>query len=203
MSDAITRILCRLLWLANSDPPCIHRQRFYAMKYVMLRRWATPAGYDVQHIRKECYGCDGTGVYRDSGRDCRRCWGSGAYSDKWYRLDRWEWHGRIFHTPAWEITRRDANPVATIEGHVQHTRGLGRKPDEAALWLALLFDRGLFWKLLTGGSPCGWTGLPLCTLNQAVFGVAMHWQRSMRRFRSRRHRMPELRSWDWTDDVPF
>ena len=94
-------------------------------------------------------------------------------------------------------------PEITIDGRIEHRRDLGRKPAEAALWLALLFDRVLFRSMMTGGCCCGWTGLPLCTMNQAVFGVAMHWRRCIREFRRRRRPWPWTRGWDAFDDIPF
>lgn len=200
----MTRLICWLLWLANSDPPSIHRQRFYGMKHAILRRWATrEPRNDIQCVVKTCYGCDGTGIYQDSGRDCRRCWGTGEYARRVYRLARWRWHGRIFHVPDGEADGHEINATGiTIHGRIEHARGLGWKPDEAALWLALFFDRSLFSRLMTGGSPCGWTGLPLCTLNQLVFGVAMRWRVCMREFRHR-HRLRQVADLGQADDIPF
>lgn len=172
----MTRLVCWLLWAANTSPPYFHSQHFYAMKSVLLRRWAKPDGHDVQHIRDDCFACNGTGRHCE-GQSCRRCFGTGAWKEKWYRLDRWRWHGRVFHTPAWEITRRDMQRDATVEGRIRHDEELGRFPMEAALWLALLFDRALWRKLMSSGWHVGWTWYPMHNLRK-VYGVTRSkWRR--------------------------
>lgn len=160
----IQRVLARLLWLANGSPPHTGRDRFYAMKRGLLERYATKDGVDIQHVRKICYGCDGTGFYEDTGRDCRRCWGTGTWAEFWVELQRWEWCGYRFHTPGPKLYRKPETTAANITGYIEHRPRPGRWPDEAALWLALIYDRGLWWKLVTSCWHHGWTWCPMVNL---------------------------------------
>lgn len=148
----IRRILSKLLWLANSDPPC-SRKRFYAMKDVILKLWGEPDGYDVQRIVKACWGdrwWDDEGDEANGcGPGCRRCGGTGVWEEKFIRLERWKLAGRNFHSNPTRISRPDKSgetaygPV-TIDGRIGHKRP-GRIADEAMLWLALLTGH---WRLL-------------------------------------------------------
>jgi hypothetical protein len=174
------RIVAYLLWLANSRPPVLgQRHAFYDLKARILREHAVPVGEDIQHFVKECYRCEGTGEvddYQDG--VCPRCRG-GIYDQFWVRLVRWDFAGRIFHTPG-ERRRTRPTEAVTIEGRIEHRGGLGHKPKEAAMWLGLLYDRRLFWSLFTNsGSACGWYWLPLCNLQRAYM-VCRRWARAVR-----------------------
>jgi hypothetical protein len=184
-----TRLVARLLWLANGDPPMTGRADFYAMKARLLARYGRVVGRDVQEVVKTCYGCDGSGIYPYSGCDCdstscrwcscRRCGGTGVYDRFWCVLTRHEFGGHVFHTPGERTWRKPAEPV-TIHGRIQHTYR-GRAADEAALWLALMYDRRLFGRLMTSGWPCGPTWrYPLCTLRKLTGRLAMQLSRLRR-----------------------
>lgn len=163
------RLLSYLLWLANSDPPYCHRERFYAMKTRILRRYATREGTDLQEIPgKKCWGPYQSGCL---GRRCRRCEGTGWYAFPfWVKLERWRLGSRLFHIPGSRQYQRPDGLVGIV-GRIEHQHVDHWSAREAALWLALAFDRGLFWRMCATSCPCGWTGRPLCTLGQILFHV--------------------------------
>lgn len=174
------RILGWLLSRANADAPGVGRAEFYALKARLLARFGTPDGEDVQHIRDGCWGCDGTGVYADSGRECRRCYGSGVYREAWVLLPRWTLGGYRFHT----VSPRPVphpRPTPTVVGRVRHARGSGPAATEAALWLALAFDRRLFRRLMRGWKHCSWSWLPLVNVQKLCWAVMRLGDRLRRR----------------------
>lgn len=167
------RLIAWLLYLANSDPPFICRQEFYALKERLLRKHGRMDGQDVQHIRKDCWTCEATGthpVYKDR---CRKCGGTGVYEDAWILLRRWEFMGRIFHIPEGRTTPR---LPADIEGYVRHANH-GRAPREAILWLFLLCDWPAFWRLLFGQCSASRRWYPLLNLQCLAFEARLAWDR--------------------------
>lgn len=171
----LIRGLSRLLYLANCSPPYCYRSDFYAMKDRILRRFGRRAGEDWQEIVRECWGCHGTGVNRYYYGDHDQCWkcdGTGVYDQFWVRLERWEFAGHIFHRPAERVYERPEVPVA-IKGKVTHADH-GYASKEAALWLALMFDRRLFVRLMMAECCGGRTWrYPLTTAQKAAFRVAI------------------------------
>lgn len=167
------RALAWLLGLANACARSSTNPRaFYQLKDRLLRRYGRPAGEDVQRIVKLCWG------YYDSdgceGSSCRRCGGSGIWDRKLVVLERWELGGRVFHRPTRTVWGPEWEARVTIEGLIQHEGVSHRDGKEAMLWLALLFDRRLFWYLLRGSSTCVWTWRhPLLALQRVVFWARM------------------------------
>lgn len=53
--DLLVICLAKLLHYANRRPPTLREQEFYAIKEKILLRHGQKIGYDVQHIRKDCY----------------------------------------------------------------------------------------------------------------------------------------------------
>jgi hypothetical protein len=169
----IDRLLATILGAANACPPD-DRDRFYAIKDRILRRRGTPDGEEVQRIRRECWACGGEGWQADyygEGDECWKCAGTGTFRTDYYRLERWRLGGRVFHRPNGRFEGKGAieaivSPLGpfgrpVIDGLVEHRRPKGFRAREAALWLALLFDRPYFLRLMLGG----WTrGLTLCPL---------------------------------------
>src|SRR5919106_1301162 len=148
----IDHLITPLLRLANARPPSNERacQRFYAMKDHLLQRYGQRTGEALQEITRYCYGCDGTGG-DEEGMACGRCDGTGVYNRCWVRLACWQLGPYIFHRP---IERRWIKPsgAVTIHGRFQHPV-VRRAGDEALLWLALLYDRGLWWQVVSTGWP--------------------------------------------------
>jgi hypothetical protein len=161
------RILARLLHLANTSPPAVYRAGFYGIKDRLLRRHGKLIGHEWQHIVHHCWRCEEYGF----SRHCRRCGGTGVYQQFWVQLERWAWRGYLFHRPCARVWQKPEESVA-IDGYVKHA-SYGRKAQEANLWLAMLCDRSLFWKLLTGSCACGWTWWPLLNLQKLVFQTRM------------------------------
>jgi sulfatase maturation enzyme AslB (radical SAM superfamily) len=120
------KILAAVLARANSCPPMNFRQEFYAIKQHILKMFGRIVGEDIQRIERRCwnYYCDD---------DCDRCGGTGIYSCSYYRLERWELSGRIFHRPAERILSK---PVHwNIDGKIEHKRWLNAKKCAAALFI--------------------------------------------------------------------
>ncbi len=130
-------ILVRLLHWANSSPPC-NRMQFYVLKTRLLNRYGRFVGHEIQEIKKECWGRYET----PCGPKCHKCGGTGVFDIRWVRLERWEWRGFCFHTPAGD-TRKPCLRV-DIHGRIEH-KDYGRLSNEAVLWLYLLCGE---WKLL-------------------------------------------------------
>lgn len=171
------RFLSWLLWLANSDMgSCGNRERAYAIKERILRRWARLVGDDFQYIKRECYGCDGTGEY-SSFEECHRCNGTGIYDTKWIRLERWDLGGRIFHRPTGRIMSRDVPDGANIiRGVIRHESVDSIVANEALLWLAFIFDLGLWWHLMTTSRRMDGLWRPMTGLQALVWIVRHRWQ---------------------------
>lgn len=136
----IEPVLARLLHVANSSPPHTRREKFYALKDRLLKRYAARDGYEIQEIKKECWGYLGSnGCDRSEG--CR-CYGSGFFDHFFVRLEVYRWRGYKFHRP---VERRCRPTVAPhIVGYIEH-RDHGKWANEAVLWLCLLAGE---WKLL-------------------------------------------------------
>lgn len=116
-----------LLGLANSAartwdhyPAPSARERFYALKREILLTHGHAAGFDVQHVQKNCWRCGGNGRHPwDPAESCDKCNGTGLYSERWFLLARFRLAGRVFHCPAGRLeSAPDVQP--TIEGLVQH-----------------------------------------------------------------------------------
>lgn len=110
---------------ANAQPPFNLGERtyFYKLKEAILRTYGKLVGEDVQHIRKVCWGCGGSGWINEPHFSmpldlCDKCRGTGTYSERWILLERWEIGGLIFHRPVGPTEKR----TATIEGLVKHRR---------------------------------------------------------------------------------
>lgn len=140
-----------LIWHANAGPPAEFRYRFYKLKDKLLDRFASREGTDWQHIKHHCWSCDGTGNWGywrwDGGDACYRCNGTGVYREFFVELERYSLAGRMFHRPLDRAEELPDGASVNIEGVVRHSH-CGSNSVEAFLWLALLFDRGMFWQAM-------------------------------------------------------
>lgn len=175
IADVLLWPLGWLLGLANANPG-VYRRDFYAMKDRILWRFGRQCGEDVQRIVRECWGSDDQ--IGCEGATCRRCGGTGAWDTSLILLQRWTLGGRIFHRPdrrvygdGWHVS---------IEGRIQHRVNF-RAANEARLWLALCFDRALWWRLMTCSEMCAWQWRPMLALQRLTFRCATF----ARRFRFR------------------
>lgn len=167
------RLIGTLLHLANANPPFLAREEFYCLKTRLLRRYGQRAGMDIQHLVDQCWSCSGTGTFTHASGDKEGCWkcnGSGVYRQRWVKLERWTLGGRVFHVPVCETTevRVHAAWEVTIEGRIQHRYYRHRQPEEAALWLFLLFDQRAFCRMF-GCYGAEKIRTPLLALSTAVF----------------------------------
>jgi hypothetical protein len=159
-----------LLALANARAGgmTLHRRAFYDLKDRLLRRFGTRDGEDVQRIVKACWGYEADG--RCLGASCRRCGGSGVWEKRLIRLERWALGGRVFHRPADTVYGAAWEARVTIDGYVRHAEVPLRDSAEAALWLALLFDRRLFCAMLRSSRFLTWTWRhPLLAVQSVAF----------------------------------
>lgn len=153
------------LFFANAHP--LGGSRFYALKERLLIKNAEKMGPKVQHIKHSCYGCDGSGI-GDGGYKCGRCGGTGIYSELWVIHHSWRWDGFEFLIPASRMYHDPKFEGPYIEGRVIHRVDI-LQARVSALWLALLFDRRLFWQICRGSNLCRWSWHPLIVFNKAVF----------------------------------
>lgn len=198
-----------LLWNANANPPFWLKGRFYHMKDRLLRRFGEYVGYDIQHIRKECWTCHGTGMYTEK----QRCWNcsNGIYKEFWCKLERWQVGNYVFHLPQKKslvpIIAYD-DKVNLIEDYIHHEIPKYHLAEECLYWLALFFD-WQFFKMMFG--YYGYTGkkfTPMIILATAIYVIKksawnrikniiwnviwnviklpdrLRWAREMRQFRS-------------------
>lgn len=148
------KIIGLFLHIANSSPPLGFRREFYQLKEKLLKKYGASCGYDIQHIRKTCRTCDGTGVYRHGGyrEHCCRC-NNGVYEEFYVVLQKYHISKYLFHIPGGKIYK----PYylrTTIEGYIQHN-SYGYLSDECFYWLALFFAPQLFIRAIgVVGFPC-------------------------------------------------
>jgi hypothetical protein len=166
----IARFLGWLLWHANAVMgSSVDRFAAYAIKERILRRHGSLVGEDIQHIKRECYGCRGSGYYY-AGEECYRCGGTGVYDEKWIRLERWELGGHIFHRPIGNMAR-PMNGMVTVEGRIYHDDRNHAASSDALLWLALVFDRRFFWRQFSRSRGYHELWRPMLGLQALVFEI--------------------------------
>lgn len=208
----IPYIVGELLFLANSRPP-IWKQEFYELKDKIIKRYGTPAGFDVQHIRKECYECEGTGkilktvmLYGEpwlgKGASCWKCNETGVYTEFWTHLLRFRVGRRLFHQPEKKYCSDPEMNLQRpmIEGYVEHKTPKYYLNAEAFYWLALIFDTRLFYKHFGHVGHLSRKFTPLVVLGTFVF-----WMRHLKsdiKFRMWKFR-ESRRSVTPDDDMPF
>lgn len=142
-------ILGYLLQDANRNPNAIDKEEFYALKKKLLLQYGQHIEQHVQHIEKECFSCDGTGMYYEDD-ECYKCSGTGYYLNLWSVLDFYKIGNAHFHMPVRKVYS-DPGPsfkeAKQIEGFVTHKKTDIPVSTEAFLWLALFFDRKIFWQI--------------------------------------------------------
>jgi hypothetical protein len=129
--------------ICNSATSGINKQSFYEFKNGFLERFAIYDGYDRQEIKKECYSCYGTGLFKCNWKRTENCWdcfGSGIYQERTYMLRRYRLNGHVFHRPT-DKRPGDVQDVRNIiKGYIKHTQV---NDDPLANFLILLwkYDR--------------------------------------------------------------
>lgn len=145
-------------WLAhaNAGTYSLKKYAFYPFKTRFLKKYARPAGNDLQVIVRKCY-C-GDGIFRGIEwsrpahlwETCWRCRGTKIYRTDRILLSRWELHGHIFHCPEGTVLRAPDGIVETIHGLVKHEQTV---PNHIAIRcfrrLLLRYEPLTLWKLET------------------------------------------------------
>lgn len=175
-------ILADVLHVANAYPPIFYKSNFYTLKEKLLKRFGETDGFDVQHIVKVCYDCDGLGYHligvmnlgepTTMKKKCIRC-ADGVYTQFWVELRRYCLGKHLFYSPEkryytapeFELER----PM--IKGYVEHRRYPCHLSYEAFLWLCLVFDVKFFFSILGRFAVGGRAFTPLVWLSSFIFRV--------------------------------
>lgn len=164
-----TLILSTLLHYANCSPIFTVDREVYDIKKKILQYNGDPDGFDLQHIKKPCWTCEGTGTYTGytceyTGRKhsrtpepCRKCSATGVYDEFWTLLARYRFGKYLFHVPE-TMVRANEKPSFSlighwfsdngkiypfknyIEGKIKHDCPPFRLSEECSYWLLLLFN---------------------------------------------------------------
>lgn len=138
----IVKILGYLLHHANSDISYLTKSNFYAIKNYILQKYGLRTTTDIQHIRKECYTCEGTGSYTCSYKLPEKCWdcyGTGVYEEYWAVLDVYTLGKYHFHLPVKKVLK-SLMFFTNIEGYIHHRPSKNNLGRECMLWLYLFYD---------------------------------------------------------------
>lgn len=207
-----------LSWLLNQANRETRSEYYYKIKNVVLAKYGTHIGYDVQFIEgKKCHSCDGSGVYTSyrywSGRvtpfhdTCYNCFRG------WYKRPVWNILAKIklgkfsFHQPyqkVYENPTGKGSPI--IEGYIEHNRG---KHGKMALHiLYLCYERGYlkrYWKETGNGWRVRWW-YPSNWLANAIHIIKKGREsmpaRDIEKWLSRKPNN-RIMNTDYTEDLPF
>jgi len=159
--EIVKKIISELLWLANSRPPALERESFYKMKSVLLNRYGKKSGIDVQHIKKECWECNKNGIYQEF----------------WTMLQKYQLGNHIFHVPISERLYENPNIKVTITDYIKHKSPKYYLSAEALYWLALIYDRQLFWNTFGHCGHISKKYTPLVILGTWIFKSKQIWRK--------------------------
>ena len=169
-----------MLHLANTAGRS-HRN-IYQVKDIVLKARGHQIATDVQHIRKECYSCSGTGKqvavvnsfgvpWKTSVNKCPRC-NNGVYTEYWVLLDVFVVGDRLFHRPAGtcysvdQVIQRTGGGYSKVyEGLIRHEPPAWNLGYEAYFWLALFFSPRRFFNDLGHVFLSGPQVTPMLALN--------------------------------------
>lgn len=199
-------ILSYLLHFANRYVSILSRDEFYNLKTRLLKKYGTLVGQDLQHIKKECYSCGSTGIYKCKWTLPEVCWscsGTGTFEEFWVTLDKYQLGKFSFHIPVRRVYSRtspflDLTYNSLIEGYINHKTpkyNLGR---ESLLWLYLIFDRKIFWREISRTFSCSNRVTPLVILGNTIFFVRNF---RIKRYLPRKKQNP-VYNYD-SEDLPF
>lgn len=159
--------------------------RFYALKNRLLDRYGRAVGYDVQYLGgKECWSCDGSGVYWTR-QTCYSCDGTGWHKwPVWNVLLKRKFGRYTFHTPVkrcyskkelgtfvsdnFHLWKGDPMPDDQFTGYVDHRHFRWSEPALIVLYLLCDREQLKYPDLRSGlGWGCKWW-LPLNYLNNIL-----------------------------------
>ena len=144
------KFIAWLLYHANRNPS----QDFYVVKEKILKRHGKPVRLEYQHIKKQCWTCNGSGIYpyRSFTKTCLNCGGTGIYREFWSQLRVYKINQYEFHIPCkGGIFFKKPDGIGNfINGYIRHKSEPYRLSQEAKLWLFMIFGRELFWRSYSG-----------------------------------------------------
>lgn len=126
-------IIGYLMFLANGEGI---KSGWYPLKQKLCDRYGANDGYDIQYLEgKECYACNGTGVfikYAGFGSSypepCYKCYKGWYKQPAYVLLERIKVGNHVFHKPIQRVTNLktllelDVPKTITIDGYINHNR---------------------------------------------------------------------------------
>ncbi|MDR3551264.1 MAG: hypothetical protein P4L31_07665 [Candidatus Babeliales bacterium] len=192
-----------LSWLLHHGNCYLKHENFYRIKTIILKKYASLIGYEYQEIEgKECYSCDGTGIYTGRGyfsgrwgkEPCYKCYGTGMYVKKhWNALAVYKFGNYSFHSP---IGRQFVKPEIgskIFEGYISHNSSYWSRFSQLVIFI--LFDFNGYkkrWRFNFGGGKRKWSFRPATIINNIVY-IRYHW----------RDYLPKRKLDYINDDLPF
>lgn len=169
-----TLILSNLLHYANRSVGYGCKDEFYEIKRKLLLKYGKRLEDDWQHIKKECYRCDGIGIFYPDFRPREACWwcNNGVYEEFIVQLHKYQLGKYVFHNPQKKTyihNEKELPKVKFIEGYIRHSIPQYHLADECMMWLFLLYDRKAFIKKLTQSQFLNNIYTPMVVLQYACF----------------------------------
>lgn len=199
--DLLVICLGKMLHYANRRPPALREQEFYAIKEKILLKHGQKIGYDVQHIRKDCYSCDETGTFRCDWKMPEPCWncgGTGLYEEFWTLLETYQLGKYTFHKPVSKVYENPGyQTFGKIEGYIRHNTPRYYLSAECAFWLFLIYDRQTFFNYI------GKVGFPSRKFTPMVIISTVIQKVRQFRFRDLLPRKDKTYEFEYDDDLPF
>lgn len=169
----VARVGTLLHW-ANTAPGCTHdRDGFYRLKQAVCERFGRRDGEDIQQIKRDCWDCGGTGRDWIEEDWCCRCGGDGVYEWVYVRLERWRVGRHVFHRPVGRVHNLAEQRQVTVHGLIKHRDS--PLAMVAAIALAKLFNRSLYWKWLRYSHPVGFGSRVARSTRLAEMVGKTHW----------------------------
>lgn len=151
------KILAWLLYNANTNPGFIYKKSFYNIKDQILKKYGELIGHDIQHIKKPCFACDSTGIFKCHWKlpeTCWRCGGSGVYEEFFvllsvYRLGKYEFHlprERTYSPKYYWVDPENKAIRRRIYDYISHSAT--RWSTDCRLCLYFIYHPKLFFKIL-------------------------------------------------------
>ena len=189
--NLIKYMLGLLLHYANRGVPTLTRSKFYELKTLILKKHGKFIRQEIQHIKEECWSCDGTGVFKSSWKLPEPCWNcyDGVYKEFWTRLDKYKISKWEFHIPIERMIGysplNEGESLPMIEGYINHKTPKYHLNRECCLWLYLFFDIKSFWKEFVSLGCTSHKRTPLVFLSTLAFRLKHFNWKSMIKFRHR------------------
>jgi len=153
----IPKWIADYFYLANSGTYS-GKQSFYSnVKTIILDKFGIFDGYDQQIIKKECWSCHGTGLYKHYWYECgelmcikqEKCYSciKGVYSTRQFFLKRYILNENIYHIPC------DFEPIVgpiknKINGIIKHETVNSEQAYRAYIILLFLYNKNKFYCLI-------------------------------------------------------